>query len=594
MKFFTAVYLAIAFASTSFAAPWPSSSKLSSRRSHVLGRGLQLEAYHPESTLETYGEGVAHPLMKRAAEDLKDAATSFVAEKLGISQDDVQFNKGAEADVSKVAFVKQTANGIPFANAVANVAFSHDDKVTSFGSSFVTPKNIASSTPSVALKDAISTAEKQLEGTYNQWPATVEYVVKADGSAALAHVVQIQNDATDLWVEAFVDAHSGEVLQVTDFVAQASYRVLPITKEVLTEGFETLTDPQDTTSSPFGWHSTGTTNTTTTAGNNVITYISTTSGTSSQSSTGLNFVYTQDPSSAPTTSANKDAARVNAFYIVNTIHDYAYRYGFTESTFNFQTNNNGKGGSANDRVLVSVQDTGGTDNANFATPADGQSGQMRMYLWDLTSPKRDGALENDIVIHEMTHGITNRMTGGGTGRCLQTTEAGGMGEGWSDAMADWNHQNGTTTADFVLGQYVINDAAGIRSHPYSTSKTTNPYTYATVKTQNEVHDIGEIWANILHNVYAALVTAHGFSSTAKTNPTGTEGNIVFLHLFLDALLLQPCNPTFLTARTAWIQADANRYAGANKCVLWKAFASRGLGPNAANYTDDTSVPSDCA
>jgi extracellular elastinolytic metalloproteinase len=116
----------------------------------------------------------------------------------------------------------------------------------------------------------------------------------------------------------------------------------------------------------------------------------------------------------------------------------------------------------------------------------------------------------------------------------------------------------------------IDDAAGIRSHPYSTSKTTNPYTYATVKTQNEVHDIGEIWANILHNVYAALVTAHGFSSTAKTNPTGTEGNIVFLHLFLDALLLQPCNPTFLTARTAWIQADANRYAGANKCVLWKA------------------------
>ena len=46
-------------------------------------------------------------------------------------------------------------------------------------------------------------------------------------------------------------------------------------------------------------------------------------------------------------------------------------------------------------------------------------------------------MENDIVIHEMTHGITNRMTGGGTGRCLQTTEAGGMGEGWSDAMAEY-------------------------------------------------------------------------------------------------------------------------------------------------------------
>lgn len=76
-----------------------------------------------------------------------------------------------------------------------------------------------------------------------------------------------------------------------------------------------------------------------------------------------------------------------------------------------------------------------------------------MFLWDFTNvsvifyiiiiisihcsddgdrcsqPERDGALENDIVVHENTHGVTNRLTGGGTGRCLQTTEAGGMGEG---------------------------------------------------------------------------------------------------------------------------------------------------------------------
>ena len=52
-------------------------------------------------------------------------------------------------------------------------------------------------------------------------------------------------------------------------------------------------------------------------------------------------------------------------------------------------------------------------------------------------PRRDGAMENDIVVHEMTHGITNRMTGGGTGRCLQSTEAAGLGEGWSDAMAEY-------------------------------------------------------------------------------------------------------------------------------------------------------------
>jgi len=185
------------------------------------------------------------------------------------------------------------------------------------------------------------------------------------------------------------------------------------------------------------------------------------------------------------------------------------------------------------------------------------------------------------------------MTGGGTGRCLQTTEAGGMGEGWSDAMAEWTEHTSSAVSDYVMGQYVINSAAGIRTHPYSTSATTNPLRYSSIAALNEVHNIGEVWANMLHNVYAALVSAHGWSATARTNPNGTEGNIVFLHLFLDALLLQPCNPTFVSARDAWIQADANRYAGANKCTLWKAFASRGLGVNAANFKDNTAVPSGC-
>ena len=58
-----------------------------------------------------------------------------------------------------------------------------------------------------------------------------------------------------------------------------------------------------------------------------------------------------------------------------------------------------------------------------------------MFIWTLTNPNRDGTMENDIIIHEFTHGVTNRMTGGGTGRCLQTLESGGLGEGWGDALA---------------------------------------------------------------------------------------------------------------------------------------------------------------
>jgi hypothetical protein len=75
-------------------------------------------------------------------------------------------------------------------------------------------------------------------------------------------------------------------------------------------------------------------------------------------------------------------------------------------------------------------------------------------------------------------------------------------------------------------------------------------------------DIGSVWANILHNVYAELVTALGWSSKALTNPTTTEGNVVFFHLLFDALLLQPCNPTceltYLPLHSTVFFTDAGR------------------------------------
>jgi extracellular elastinolytic metalloproteinase len=135
------------------------------------------------------------------------------------------------------------------------------------------------------------------------------------------------------------------------------------------------------------------------------------------------------------------------------------------------------------------------------------------------------------------------MTGGGTGRCLQTTEASGMGEGWSDAMSDWTEKTSAAVPDYYMGQYALNNAAGIRTYPYSTSAKTNPLRYSSLKTLTEPHAIGEVWANILHNVYAALIAGHGFDAAARTTPTSTAGNAIYLHLFLDALALQPCNPT---------------------------------------------------
>ncbi|TCD64506.1 hypothetical protein EIP91_004002, partial [Steccherinum ochraceum] len=409
----------------------------------------------------------------------------------------------------------------------------------------------------------------------------LEYWIQKDGSAALSHVIQVRNETASTWYEAFVDAHSGEVISVVDFVAHATYRVLPIHKQVPTDGFETLVDPADPLASPEGWNG----DLTRTLGNNAISYRSSLGDTTGESDDNLTFIYDYDFNVPPDddNSTNVQFAEVNAFYVVNTMHDITYRYGFTESNYNFQNDNFGKGGDPGaDRVLISVQDSGGMGNAFFSTPPDGQSPTLTLELAI--------AYGNPITF---THGVSNRMTGGGTGRCLQTLEASGMGEGWSDSMADWTEQT-ADMKDWYFEQWISNDAEGTRTHPYSTSMTTNPLVYADVTTvPQEAHYIGEIWANMLHNVHAALIDAHGFSTTANTNPDGTEGNIVWLHLFIDSFPIQPCQPTFVTARDAWIQADVNRYNGANKCTLWKAFSSRGLGPNAQNYTNDFSVPDGC-
>ncbi|KAF5379696.1 hypothetical protein D9615_005730 [Tricholomella constricta] len=586
-KFLATVYLAVVYASTASAF-----TKYSTHRTRDIGsRGFQVEAYHPESNFETFSDGLEQPATFVPL-SLAEASVDFVKTRLGVDSSKVSYKSGFTSKSTKVGYVKQAHKGVTFANAVANVAWKNN-RVVSFGSSFVKTDKIAASTPSVTVESVIRKAEEVLEGKYNGHPAALEYLARPDGSVALTHVVQIQNEEAGTWYEAFVDAHSGEILTVTDFVTDATYKVLPIEKQALPEGQEIRVDPQDLLASPLGWHDDGTKKTNTTAGNNVIAFKgSQSTGLTVQNGEGL-FNYTYDDARAPTEGQNVDAARTNAFYVINAIHDFAYRYGFTETAFNFQTNNFGKGGKGNDRVIMSVQDSSGTNNANFATPADGQSGTCRMYVWTQTPVRRDGSLDNDIIVHEMTHGITNRMTGGGTGRCLQTTEAGGMGEGWSDALAEWTEQKSGTIEDYVLASYVTNNPAGIRTHPYSTNVATNPLRYSSVATLSQVHRIGEVWANLLHNVYAALVEAHGWSSTARTNPDGTEGNVVYLHLFIDALALQPCNPTFVSARDAWIQADVNRYGGANACLLWKAFASRGLGVKAAKFIDDSTVPPAC-
>ncbi|KAI9439559.1 Fungalysin metallopeptidase-domain-containing protein [Lactarius indigo] len=595
MVLFAMLISLVLLALTASATPWPATSHPTTHRVHYLGadKSFELEVFHPKSTFERFGvDGVdllpTYQQYPRGTLEPGSAAVSFLAARLGISEDSVHLKTRAQGQVAHHVFLAQKIDGITVANAVANVGFNKHGKVSSFSSSFVEHSGSADTKPSVSLDDAIATAEKTLYGTHNGHPPRLEFVVKPCGFAALTHVIQIHNKTAGTWYEAFVDAHNNTVVSVTDFVAQASYRVVPIpAKDPDTEGFLDVMDPEDLDASPNGWHEEFLTVINATEGNNAIAYKDTEDNTAPESDPDLVFAYWDYTAEDPTFESNVQAAITNAFYVVNVYHDFAYLYGFTEATFNFQTNNYFKGGEGQDRITVSVQDSEAMNNADFQTPPDGQSGHMRLFLFNLTVPRQDSALQNDILVHECQHGATNRMTGGGTGRCFQTLESGAVAEGYADGMSDALLQN-ETTSDFLFGKGV--NPPGLRTHPYSTSNVVNPLRYSSLSGLNEVHAMGEVLANIFHNVYAALVEAYGWSRESTVDPEAPEGNVVFFHLFFDALLLQPCTPTFQNARDAWIQADANRYDGANACLLWQVFASRGLGANAANYIDDTTIP----
>jgi extracellular elastinolytic metalloproteinase len=91
-----------------------------------------------------------------------------------------------------------------------------------------------------------------------------------------------------------------------------------------------------------------------------------------------------------------------------------------------------------------------------------------MYIWNTATPYRDGDLEAGIVIHELTHGLSMRLTGGpANSACLTLGEGGGMGEGWGDFFAT-TIRSTEKYRDFPIGSWVSNQVGGIRSHLYST------------------------------------------------------------------------------------------------------------------------------
>ncbi|CEL52935.1 hypothetical protein RSOLAG1IB_06003 [Rhizoctonia solani AG-1 IB] len=308
----------------------------------------------------------------------------------------------------------------------------------------------------------------------------------------------------------------------------------------------------------------------------------------------------------------RDASITQLFYLANMYHDLLYLYGFDEVSGNFQQYNFGKGAAEGDAVIVDAQDSGGFNNAFFSTvPPDGRSGRCRMFLWNTAKPFRDGGLDAGILIHELSHGLSTRLTGGPrNSACLDEREAGGMGEGWGDFIATLVRST-SSYKDYPIGAWPANTKEGIRHFPYSANLTTNPSLYDFLQRldyRREVHAIGEVWAEVLYVVSNKLIEKHGFSDSLFPSSDSSfyrfitledgvlskapkHGSTLMLQLIVNGMKLQPCNPTFIQARNAIIAADKTLTGGENKCTLWKAFASRGLGTNAKRVPDDPRAPS---
>ncbi|KAG9303280.1 hypothetical protein G9A89_013606 [Geosiphon pyriformis] len=412
------------------------------------------------------------------------------------------------------------------------------------------------------------------------------------------------------WYHAQVNAHDGKLVALIDWVADAAYHVFPLGLNDPSDGVRKLvTDPADKIASPYGWHSQGRSkNFTVTVGNNVYAHENLQGNWEWEDNYRpegghfLEFDFPLNLDKSPKTYI--DASVTNLFYINNMIHDLFYRYGFNEIAGNFQQNNYGKGGKDKDAVIANAQDGSGYNNANFATPPDGQHAKMRMYVWDVVDPWRDGDFEAGIIIHEYTHGISTRLTGGpANSGCLGWGEAGGMGEGWGDYFATILRMKNSFTRDaaFGMGDWA-NGGEGIRRYKYSTSLKVNPETFAWMDKPGYwgVHAKGAVWAEMLYEIYWNLVDKHGFTSEwlpptqgddsswykksrRGSNKPGTtkkipkHGNTLAFQLVVDGLKLQPCRPTFVDARDAILQADDVLTGGENECEIWRGFAKRGLG-----------------
>ncbi len=533
---------------------------------------------------------------------------------------------------------QQSLNGLPVANANFNITVAADGRLLSVAGGFVQglsgqshPGPVASLTAPAAISSVATTLEINLDDppklvgnlpngvesyradglSLDDIPATMRYLAGPNNTVELVWNMTVRTPDSSHWYSLDVDAGSGEVLHAVDFVSHANYEVFAAPNRSPLDSDRTIeTDPHiiapspSLVPSPFGWHDTNGADGaefTITNGNNVNAYADRDAdnqpdaGSQPDGGPALDFTGALVPidfNSEPDTYTA--AAVTNLFYWNNISHDVHYLYGFDEAARNFQVNNYGRGGLGNDAVNAEAQDGLGFNNANFATPPDGIAPRMQMFEFNLTTPNRDGDFDAEIIIHEYGHGVSNRLTGNGFG--LGALQSRGMGEGWSDWWSLMFTQKSAdeTTNGRGVGNYALglpSTGPGVRDFRYDFdigNLNLETFLHYGVGPGQSVqfHSAGTRWAAALWDITHQFTQKYGYESNIY-NSTSDAGNIRALHLIMNALKIQPLNPTFIQARDAVLSADMLLYGGANQFEIWTAFARRGLGVDASTPNSES-------
>jgi MYXO-CTERM domain-containing protein len=207
------------------------------------------------------------------------------------------------------------------------------------------------------------------------------------------------------------------------------------------------------------------------------------------------------------------------------------------------------------------------------------------------SVERDGTIDGGVIAHEWGHFIHHRLTDSGS------QQARGQSEGWGDFNAlhmlvrEGDDPHGVYASGIYTGAYYGDGAYfGTRRYPYTTDTTQNALTFKHIQLgqalptgmptfilaaqANEVHNVGEVWCEMMWSSYANLLA----DSTGGPSPRYTfdQAKRKMADYVVGGMQAAPTDPTFTEQRDGVLAA-----AMADEVLdfeqLSQGFATRGAG-----------------